>query len=662
MITEESTDCSPEAVASAYDHDFEIVKPYYYKVLLEDPDVWAEYSTAAHGALYQFTANQTGQFIVIVRCTGKGLYEVNESSLVSGGDEISGLTQYLAAKVEPQPTGIKYVNAFNEVSDSPVEGLYSGIILAFNLNKNESIVLKTGISYISKKQAIENLDKETSQFSIEEISAKAKAEWNTILGKIKVEGDEEYKTVFYSALYRAFERMVNISENGRYYSIYDDAVHEDEGIDFYVDDWSWDTYRTTHPLRTIITPDRETAMINSYVRMYQQSGWMPSFPLIFGEGGAMIGHHQAAIITDAYNKGIRDFDIDVAYEGLLKNAMEGTRIPWREGPMTRLDEIYLEQGYFPAKKPNEPETEPRVHSFERRQAVAVTLEHAYDDWVLSRLASELGNDEEASALNLRGQNYKNLYNEELGWMAAKAEDGTWIEPFDPKFPDGPGGREFFAESNSWTYSWFVPHDIYGLMDIMGGRDVAMQKLDQLFDEPLGRSKWQYLGHIPDGTGLTGLFPMGNEPSFHVPYIYSFMGVPWKTQKRIRQLMDSWFRNDLMGVCGDEDGGAMSAWYVFSSMGFYPFCPGYPMYVIGSPVFKKTVLDIGEDKTFTIIAENVSKRNKYIQSAKLNGKVLDRSWFMHDELVEGGTLRLVMGPRPNKEWGAASQNLPPDFNN
>ena len=291
----------------------------------------------------------------------------------------------------------------------------------------------------------------------------------------------------------------------------------------------------------------------------------------------------------------------------------------------------------------------RVHPFEGRQAVAVTLEHSYDDWCLSRLSASLGKSDDENLFAKRGRNYHNLYNSRIGFMSPKTADGKWIEPFDPKMPAGIGGREYFAECNAWTYSWFVPQDIAGLAELMGGREAAMQRLDRLFDEPPGQSKWTYLGNMPDATGLTGMFTMGNEPAFHIPYLYDLLGDPWKTQKRERQLMDAWFRDDLMGVCGDDDGGAMSSWYVFSALGFYPVCPGVPVYVLGSPLFETEIINLPGGKTFTIKAVDVSARNKYIQSAKLNGKEIKKPWFTHKELTEGGELILQMGPRPNRDW-------------
>jgi predicted alpha-1,2-mannosidase len=280
----------------------------------------------------------------------------------------------------------------------------------------------------------------------------------------------------------------------------------------------------------------------------------------------------------------------------------------------------------------------------------VTLEHTFDDWCLSRLAAALGKNDDSIIFYSRGQNYWKSFDRTNGFMSPRSADGNWIEPFNPKAPAGIGGREYFAECNSWTYTWFVPHDIAGLAGLMGGPESAIERLDQLFDEPLDQSKWTYLGYMPDATGLTGVFTMGNEPAFHIPYLYSLMGAPWKTQKRVRQLMESWFRNDLMGVCGDDDGGAMSAWYVFSALGFYPVCPGNPKYVIGSPLFEKAVISLPQNRTFTIKANGVSNQNKYIQSASLNGATLDMPWLTHAQIMRGGEVEFEMGARPNNNWG------------
>ena len=655
MATTQLTSISADSLASAYDHDFEISTPYYYSVLLEDPDIWVDYTVTEHGVIYRFRKESKGSIRLVLRSSGPGEFNVEESGTITGFDQIRNVTQYIYATMDQKPESFHptLILPFHD-SNSPAETQRTGIVLDYEVAPNEALTMRIGISYISVETAKRHAEKELLGPTFEELKDQARDTWEKALGRIQIHGGStDQQQVFYTSLYRCFERMINITEEGKYFSIYDGQVHDSEGIDFYVDDWSWDTYRTLHPLRTILTPGKEADMINSYIRIYEQSGWMPAFPTLFGDMGAMIGHHQAAIISDAWHKGIRDFNLDKAYEGLRKNAMEGTRVPWREGPKTSLDEVYLEKGFFPGKYPDEPETNPAVHSFEGRQSVAVTLEHAYDDWNLGRLASGLGKADDAAYFGHRGENYRNLYRKEIGFMAPKDASGKWIDPYDPKAPAGVGGREYFAESNAWAYTWSVQQDLAGLFDLMGGKEMAGQRLDRLFDAPIGQSKWAYLGYMPDATGLTGLFPMGNEPSFHIPYIYDVLGAPWKTQKRIRQLMKAWFRNDLMGVCGDEDGGAMSAWYVFSAMGFYPICPGYPVYVLGSPVFESVTLNLEDGKTFQIIAKEVSDRNKYILSARLNGRELKEPWFMHEELIQGGELILEMGPRPNKAWGTGA---------
>jgi predicted alpha-1,2-mannosidase len=387
-------------------------------------------------------------------------------------------------------------------------------------------------------------------------------------------------------------------------------------------------------------------MIKSYILMGEQSGWMPSFPQISGDAKCMIGHHQAAIIADAWMKGIRGFDLDRAYKLLKKNAMEGTMIPWREGPATELDRFYRDKGWFPALSKGEAEPVKEVGPFEKRQAVAVTLEHSYDDWCLAQLAGELKKTDDTKVFLSRSGNYKNVFNPATGFMSPKKADGTWVEPFDPKTSGGTGCRDYFAENNAWTYTWFVPHDIDNLINLMGGKQKFTARLDQLFEESLnGYAKWATITDQPDASGIVGQFVMGNEPSFGTPYLYMYAGQPWKTQKRVRQLMDAWFRNDVMGICGDEDGGGLSSWYVFSAMGFYPETPGKPEYVIGSPLFEEVTIDLGKGKTLVIKAKGSSNQNKYVGGVKVNGKTVTDYRFSHQDIVGGGTIELEMAPRP-----------------
>jgi predicted alpha-1,2-mannosidase len=393
--------------------------------------------------------------------------------------------------------------------------------------------------------------------------------------------------------------------------------------------------------------------------MYQQSGWMPSFPSVAGEQAVMIGHHADQVILDTYLKGYRDFDAQVAYEAMRKNATEATMLPWSRVGLTSLDHVYFDKGFFPALAWGEKETVPEVTG-ERRQAVSVTLESAYDDWTVAEFARALGKEKDADYFSGLAHNYKNVWNPAIGFMAPKSADGHWVDHFDAKLGGGQGGRDYTTEVDSWLYSFSVQHDPEGLIQLMGGRDAFNAHLDQLFQEQYGTSKYQFLGQFPDATGLVGLYSQGNEPSFHIPYLYDFSGQPWKAQKRIRQLLDVWYGDGPLGIPGDDDGGETSSWYVFSAMGFYPECPGSPVYEIGSPIFSRSSITMGNGKVFTILADHVSAQNKYVQSATLNNQPWSKPWFSHADIADGGTLVLEMGDHPNVVWGSRPEDAPPSM--
>ena len=647
-----------DVLASEYDHDFETVTPYYYFVLLEKHEILAEFTPATQSALYRFSFPDAGTAHLVIRGEDQVEMKIIDEKTVYASELINGTRQYAYLTFDQAFTSFgSFQNDVIQANEQEVIGDQAGLYLTFDA-PDKIVEIKYGISYISYDQARDNL-REIEDQSFETVKQNGRDVWNDALGQIKITGGtEDQKTVFYTALYRTYERMVNITENGRYYSAYDDKVHQDERP-FYVDDWSWDSYRAHHPLRLLLDPQKQADMIQSYVRMYEQSGWMPSFPQVYGDMAGMIGQHQAAIISDAWLKGVRNYDIDKAYDGLIKNAMSGAMLPWREGPTTELGEFYRENGYFPALDPGAPDPIEEVHEFEKRQSVAVTLDHAYDDWCLAQLAGALGQQGDLDVLLQRAKNYKNVYNPDTGFMSPKKADGSWVEPFNPLNSAGPGCREYFAEVNSYTYSFHVQHDVAGLMRLMGGADAFVERLNQLHETPMyGYCRWHQTADIPDGTGMVGQFVMGNEQGFHIPYFYVYAGQPWRTQKRLRMLMDTWFRNDLMGICGDEDGGGMSAWYVFSAMGFYPVAPGMPVYTIGTPLFEEMSIQLPSGKDLIITARNNSAQNKYIQSATLNGEPLKKAWFTHQDIVDGGELIFEMGPRPNTEWGVAE--APPSF--
>jgi predicted alpha-1,2-mannosidase len=648
--------------ASYYDHDNEICRPYYYSVWLEDPDINLEFTIAEKSSFYRFAWNRNAPKHLMLAVTTSGVINVPDNNTVEGYEVYSANVKvFFYIKTSKAFASDSLWNAESKPAegDSSVKGKKPSLALTFNVAEKEQVGVRMGISFIDSEQARKNLETEIPDWNFEVLETSGRDKWNKALGKIEVRGGtEDQKTVFYTAMYRTYERMVNISEGGRYYSGYDNSVHNDNDTTFYVDDWMWDTYRAAHPLHAMINPDLENLKIQSYVRMYEQGGWIPSFPIVSGDLPCMNGHHSAAIIADAYFKGIRGYDIEKAYEGLRKNATEATMLPWRNGPMCSLDTFYLEKGYFPALNPGEKETVALVHPFEKRQAVAITLAHSYDDWCLAQLAKALNKDDDYKYFMKRSHNFYNLYNHETGFFAPKTADGTWVRDFNPKFSGGLGSRDYYDENNGWTYLWDVQHDIAGLINLMGGRETFIKRLDQLFIEELGMWKPDYLQQFPDATGQVGMFVMGNEPSLHIPYLYNYAGAPWKTQKRIRMLLDTWFTNSPFGIPGDEDGGGLSGFVVFSSMGFYPVTPGIPAFNIGSPVFTDVRVKLKNNKTFHLVARNSDRQNKYIQKATLNGREWNKPWFGWDDIKDGGELVLEMGARPNYRWGADPADAPP----
>ena len=633
-----------ETCASIFDHDFETTAPHYYQVLLERYDITADYTVTQHGIVYRFDFPKAQNPCLLLAPKQAKIHSPDGATIEGHQDLGGGVTGY-----------------FNMRFDRPTtqrDQLQSGIRLHFP--GQATVEVRIGVSLIDAAQARRNREREMGDRPFAQLVEDTRQAWQTALSQIHVEGGSEtQRRTLYTALYRYMGRMQKITEEGRYFSAYDGQVHAGEP-DFYVSDQIWDTFRSAHPLRLLIDPRRELDMIRSYVRMFTQSGWLPRFPGVSGDRPCMLAHHTIATIVDAYRKGLTDFDVEQAYAAMRKSVTQATKLPWRNGPLTELDHVYMEQGYFPALRPGEAETVPEVHPFEARQAVAVSLECCYDEAILALMARELGKEEDYAAFSKRAGNYRKLYNPANGFMAPRSADGHWIEPFDPKLSGGQGGRAYYAECNAWTYTWSVQHDVAGLINLMGGRETFVARLDQLFIEPCGNAKYHFLGQFPDSTGLIGQFVTGNEPSFHIPYLYNFAGAPWKTQRRIRQMMNIWFDDTPLGLCGDEDGGAMSAWHIFNAIGFLPTCPGEPYYAIGSPVFERIELHPPDGPAFIINAEGCSRQNKYIQRATLNGAPHGRPWFPHDAIKNGGELSLIMGPRPNRSWGSRPEDAPPSL--
>jgi predicted alpha-1,2-mannosidase len=643
----------------AYSYDQEKISPYSYKVFLDEQETEIRFAPSHQSALYEIRFGQDKPSYLIIN-SGAGELKW-DGKAISGFQTIgNGTNVFIYLETEVAPTGTFVLKDGKLIDKSASEEKNACLVLKFG-NKDSITRVRYGVSFISEDQARENLDREIKNYDINSLTAEGRRIWNEALGKIDVQGgNDDDKIVFYTSLYRTFERPVCISEDGRYFSASDGKVHTDGGIPFYTDDWIWDTYRAAHPLRILIEPGKEDNILHSYIEMSGQmkNFWMPTFPEITGDSRRMNSNHGVAAVLDAYTKGLRGFDLNKAYEACKGAITVKTLAPWSGAPAGELDRFYVEHGYLPALHENEVETVPEVNPFEKRQAVAVTLGTSYDEWCLSQIAKKLGKTDDYKLFLKRSYNYRNLFNPQTHFFHPKDKYGKFIEPFDYIFSGGKGARDFYDENNGWTYRWDVQHNIGDLINLMGGSTAFIKNLDSMFSEPLGKGKFDFYYQFPDQTGNVGQFTMANEPSLHIPYLYNYAGEPWKTQKRIRNLLNEWFRNDLMGVPGDEDGGGMSAFVVFSKIGFYPVTPGSGTYNIGSPAFEKTVVHLSNGKEFRIEAKNCSQQNKYIQSAKLNGKEWNKPWFSHDDIKDGGVLELIMGDKANKLWGSAPEDAPP----
>jgi len=646
-----------------YGYDNEIIKPYYYEVDLDDYGINVQFAPSHQSGIYEINFSKKNLPAYLILNTRDGEVTVKEN-VVTGFQKLDNNTKvyiYLETDLTPVESGTHKTDKIDPKIQSTA-GRNAYLILKYP-NSTAKVKAHYGISFISIEQAKSNLRREIQGYDLQKIAQTGKNIWNTTLGKIMVEGaDETAKTIFYTSLYRTYERMINLSEDGKYFSAFDGKVHEDKGTPFFTDDWIWDTYRATHPLRVIIEPKMESNMINSYLRMAQQMDdhWMPTFPEVTGDSRRMNSNHGVATIIDAYNKGLRSFNLEDAYQYCKAGITEKTLSPWSAKKAGVLDQFFKDKGYFPALPAGEKETAPEVHSFEKRQPIAVTLGTVYDEWCLGNIAQQLGKTDEAKYFLDKSTSYHTVFNPDTKFFHPKDANGKFIEPLDYRFSGGLGARETYDENNGWLYRWDVLHNIGDLVNMIGGKQTFVDELEKMYNTPLGKSSFDFYSQLPDHTGNVGQFSMGNEPAMHIPYLYNYAGQPWRTQKRVRSLLSQWFRNDLMGIPGDEDGGGLTSFVVFSQMGFYPITPGLPMYVIGSPTFADVKLDLGNGKKFELQCINYSPENKYIQSAKLNGEVWNKSWFSHEDLMKGGKLELTMGKRPNKLWASDDSSIPPSF--
>jgi predicted alpha-1,2-mannosidase len=641
---------------SRFSHADEKASPGYYQVVLKDPGVKVELTATNHVGLHRYTfpASDSARVLLdlvssIYNYDGKVLWSqirVENDTLVTGFRRTKGWAPdrhvYFALQFSRPFTSYGLVNEAEEryrgfgktgkVLENYPEAFGRKLKAYFNFKTaaGEVIQVKVAISSVGIDGALANLKAEAPGWDFEGVRRAAREAWTRELGRVAVEGDPKERRIFYTALYHSMLAPVTFMDvDGRYRGL-DQSIRVARGYTNYHIFSLWDTYRAEHPLFTILQPARDADMIRSMLAHRAESVHhiLPIWSFGGAETWCMIGYHAVPVIADAVLKGIRGFDVGEAYAAMKASA---TYAPY--GGLAH----YLKYGYVPVDL--------------EKEAASKTLEYAYDDWTIARVARTLGKTEDQKVFDKRAASFRAVFDPATGFMRAKKSDGKFREPFDPLYAQY--GSDY-TEGNAWQYSWYVPHDVRGLIELMGGPGRFVERLDQLFSLKVNDEKYK---QVEDIAGLIGQYAHGNEPSQHIAYLYSFAGQPWRTQERIRQIMDTLFDDTPEGLSGNEDCGQMSAWYIFSALGFYPVAPGTLEYVIGVPRFPRAAVKLAGGKTFTVRAENLSRSNAYVQSATLDGRPYDKAYVRHQDIVRGGTLTFVMGPQPNKHWATSADSAP-----
>jgi predicted alpha-1,2-mannosidase len=652
--------------ASTFRHEDEIAQPSYYKVRLDTWRATAEVTPTERAARLRFTFEQPGDSYVVLDVFGTK--RISLVKIIPTENKIIGVARNsnpMASLVLPENFGNHFVIVFDRpfsahgvwTADSVQPGVTElsgaqalGAFLKFDTGADRVVGCTVASSFISAEQAERNLKNETGGADFDTIRQRAEARWNETLGRARVTGGtEEQRRTFYSALYRATlfpHRFYELDENQQpvYFSPYDGKVHAGH---LYTDSGFWDTFRAAHPLINLLYPEIGGEILEGLMHAYDESGWLPAWSSP-GHLECMIGNHAFSLLADGWMKGIRSFDAEKAVAAMVHDANTQSpancRAIGRDGAA-----FYNSIGYVPYS--NDPADK---NSF--REAGAKTLEFAYDDFCAAKLARAIGKNDEAKTFARHAMNYTNLFDAKTGFMRGRRADGAWNEPF---YPDEWGGP--FTEGNSWHWTWSAMQDVPGLVRLMGGEKNFGDKLDAVFTAAPTVRPGTYGIMIHEMTEMVaaniGQYAHGNEPVHHMIYLYDYIDQPWKAQSRVRQTMSLLYHATPDGICGDEDTGQMSAWYVFSALGFYPACPGEPNYLIGSPLFDQAVLTLPNGKTFTITARNNGPQHPYIQGAKLNGKNFDRTFLDHEAVVSGGELIFQMDAAPNYQWGVAPESRP-----
>jgi predicted alpha-1,2-mannosidase len=646
--------------ASWFSHKAEVSTAYGYKVYLADYDVTAEVAPTTRAAHFRFTFPKSDQAHVLLDgYAGGSMVSVDaRRRRITGyvrnnhGGVPGNFRNWFVAEFDRDFTVSRTFDGAGSVTTGTrAEGDHVGAVVSFRTRAGEQVGVRVASSFISAEQAQRNLDREIGRDTFDTTQAKAKAAWTQELGRIAVDDPSiDNRRTFYSALWRMLQfprQFHEVDAKGQtvHYSPYDGQVHPGP---LYTDNGFWDTWRAVFPFFALMYPERDGEIMQGLVNTYKESGWLPEWASP-GHRSVMIGSNSANLIADAYLNGVRGFDVNTLYEAMVKNATTSQGRPrdakgkvltavGREGV-----ELYNQLGYVP-------------YDVGINENAARTLEYATADFSLSRLAAALGKTDDARKYAAQAQNYRKLFDPQSGWMRGRNRDGSWSTPFSPyKWGDA------FTEGNSIHYSWSVMQDVAGLIDLMGGREKFVARLDSVFSTPPVFDDSYYGQVIHEIREMQivdmGQYAHGNQPIQHMIYLYDWAGAPWKAQFHAREVMRKLYSSAPDGYPGDEDNGQTSAWYVFSALGFYPVTPTVGQYAIGSPLFRSVRVTMPGGKVLTIEAENNGRDNVYIQSATLNGIPHDKPWLSREALQAGGSLRFVMGATPNKAWGARPADAP-----
>lgn len=636
-----SRETPDEGYRSRFSHQNEKAEPGFYSVFLDDYKINVELTATERCGFHKYIFPKSDSSNIVLDLF-HGIQDItkNASLTIIDNQTIQGFRRsggwandhtvfFYAQFSKPFKTsGIydeeKILNGIKSYEGKVVKSFFT-----FSTDKNESVLVRIGISSTSIEGAKKNLEKEIPDWNFEKIRISASDKWEKELSKIQVEGKKKDELItFYTALYHTMLAPNIFSDVDGGYTGMDKKIHYAKNFTMYTVFSLWDTFRALHPLLSIIDKKRTNDFINSMLAKYEESGLLPVWELASNETNCMIGYHAVPVIVDAFMKGIKNYDTLKIYQAMKTSAMLNFR---------GLD-YYRKIGFVPMDKEIE--------------AVSKTLEYAYDDWCIAQMANRLGKKDDYDYFLNRAQNYKNVFNAQTKFMRGRNYNGMWKKVFDPAEPF-PGGSGEFTEGSSWQYTWFVPQDISGLINLMGSNGKFSTKLDELFRVD---SLKDYF--VPsDMTGLIGQYAHGNEPSHHVAYLYNYTGDAWKTQSRVRDIMKKMYTANRDGLCGNEDCGQMSAWYIFSAIGFYPVTPGSYVYAIGSPIFDRVTINLENGKKFFVETKKNADKNVYIQSAVLNKKKYDKSFINYSDIENGGVVQFNMSNSPNRNWGKEKENKP-----